>query len=93
MKNLLKVGGAIQDIVFGTVLLSLGLLWSADVNPSNSDCAALRAMTGSEGESAVMLFGIFLQLLKFCGAWIVHSPNNFLIAPPMCGLSIYSTIL
>ena len=29
---------------------------------------ALRAMTGHEGESAVMLFGIFIQLLKLCGA-------------------------
>ena len=30
--------------------------------------AALRAMTGPEEESAVMLFDIFIQLLKLCGA-------------------------
>jgi len=30
--------------------------------------AALRAMTGPEGESAVILFGIFIQLLEDCGA-------------------------
>ena len=88
MKNLMKVGDAIQNNVFGTVLLSLGLLFRwigtsrrADNYLSNLDCEALRAMTGSEGESAVMLFGIFMQILKFCGALIVHSPNNFLIAP------------
>ncbi|MEI6138459.1 MAG: hypothetical protein WCP85_04305 [Mariniphaga sp.] len=67
MENLLKVGGAIQNNVFGKVLLSLGLLWSANNYLSNLDCAALRAMTGSEGESAVTLFGIFMQLLKRCG--------------------------
>ena len=50
------------------MFLSLGLLWSAGDSVSNLDCAALRAMTGSEGESAVMLFGIFVQILKFCGA-------------------------
>ena len=55
--------------------------------------AALRAMTDLEGESTVMLFGIFIQLFKFCGAMIVHSPNNFLIAPPMCRLILYSTTL
>ncbi|MEI6141373.1 MAG: hypothetical protein WCP85_19035 [Mariniphaga sp.] len=32
------------------------------------DFAALRAMTGLEGESAVILFGFFMQLLKLCGA-------------------------
>ena len=53
---------------FGTVLPSLGLLWSADVNPSNSDCAALRAMTGHERESAVILLVFFIQLVKLCGA-------------------------
>jgi hypothetical protein len=42
MENLLKVGGTIQNNVFGTVLLSLGLLWSADNYLSNLDCAALR---------------------------------------------------
>ena len=35
---------------------------------SNLDCAALRAMTGPKGESAVMLFGILMQLLELCGA-------------------------
>ena len=68
MTTLLKVCGAIQNNVFGTVLLSLGLLCRADDYVSNLDCAALRAMTGSEGESSVKLFGIFIQLLKLCGA-------------------------
>ena len=53
---------------FGKVLLSMGLLCRAGVYPSNLDCAALRAMTGTEGESAVRLFVIFPQLLKPCGA-------------------------
>jgi hypothetical protein len=57
---------------------------------SNLNCAPLRSMTGSEGESAVMLFGIFMQLLKFCGALIVHSPNNFQIAPLVDGLIFYN---
>ena len=48
----------------------------ADIHLSNSDCAALRAMTGSEGESAVMLFGIFMQLLILGGA--IH---NFVCCP------------
>jgi hypothetical protein len=48
MKNLLKVGGAIQNNVFGPVLLSLGLRCRAGDYPSNSDCVALRAMTGLE---------------------------------------------
>ena len=39
----------------------------ADHYVSNLDCAALRAMTGREGESAVMLFVVFAQLLKLCG--------------------------
>ena len=55
--------------------------------------AALREMTGPEGESAVMLFGIFKQLLKFCDALIIHSFNIFLIAPLVHGLSIFSTTL
>ena len=33
-----------------------------------SSRSALRAMTGSEGESAVISFGIVTQLLKHCGA-------------------------
>jgi hypothetical protein len=57
-----------QNIVFGIVLLSLGLLWSAVDYLSNIDSTALRAMTVSKGESAVMLFVIFPQLLKLCGA-------------------------
>ena len=65
---LIKVCGAIRNIVFGTVLLSLGLLCRASNHPSNSDCAALRAMTGHEGESAVMLFVVFPHPLKPCGA-------------------------
>ena len=46
----------------------MGLLCRAGVYPSNWDGAALRAMTGPEGESAVMLFVIFPQLLKLRGA-------------------------
>jgi len=46
----------------------LGLLWSADNYHSNSDCAALRAMTGAEDGGAVILFAGFIQLLKLCGA-------------------------
>jgi hypothetical protein len=44
---------------FGIVLFCLGLLWSAGDYLSNLNCAALRAMTGHEGESAVRLFVIF----------------------------------
>ena len=38
------------------------LLWSAVDYLSNLDCAALRAMTGPEGEGAVMLFATFGKL-------------------------------
>ncbi|MEI6142639.1 MAG: hypothetical protein WCP85_25420 [Mariniphaga sp.] len=55
-----------QNNVSGTVLLRMGLLWSAGAYLSNSDCAALRAMTGHEGESAASLFVVFIQLLKRC---------------------------
>ena len=48
-----------QNNVFGTVLLRMGLLWSAGNYLSNLDCAALRAMTDRDDESAVMLFVIF----------------------------------
>ena len=58
------------------MLPSLGLLWNADVNPLNKDSAAFRAMTGSEGESAVSLSVTFGILLKRCG--VIHS---FLQAP------------
>ncbi len=44
------------------VLLSLGLLCRADDHLSNLDCTALRAMTGHEEESAVMMFVNFLKL-------------------------------
>ena len=50
----------LQNIVFGTVLLRMRLLCRAGDYLSNLDCAALRAMTGPEGESAVILFGIFM---------------------------------
>jgi hypothetical protein len=50
------------------VLISLGLLWSAGDYFSNWDRAALRAMTAHEDESAVILFGILMQLLEVCGA-------------------------
>ena len=68
MTTLLKVCGEIKKNVFGTVLHWMVLLCRADNYPSNKDCAALRAMTGSEGESAVMLFLFFSNFLKFCGA-------------------------
>ena len=57
-----------QNNVFGTLLLRMGLLCRADDYVSYLDRAALRAMTGPKGESAVILFGIFIQLLKPCGA-------------------------
>ena len=66
--TLIKVCDAILNNVFGTVLLMMGLLWSAGDYLSNLDCAALRAMTSLEGESAVIMFVIFMQLLKPCGA-------------------------
>ena len=76
------VGCVIQNIVFGTVLLSIGLLFRwipektvqagtcrrTDDYVSDLDYAAIWAMTGLEGESAVMLFGTIMQLLKLCGA-------------------------
>ncbi|MEI6139294.1 MAG: hypothetical protein WCP85_08515 [Mariniphaga sp.] len=37
-----------QNNVFVTVLLKMGLLWSADDYRSNFVCAALRAMTGPD---------------------------------------------
>ena len=54
MKSRLKVG-VTSEQCFGTVLLSLGLLWRANDYLSNSDCAALRAMTDPKCESAVLL--------------------------------------
>ena len=46
--NSLRSYGTRLNIVFGTVLLSLGLLWSAIDCFSNLASAALRAMTGLE---------------------------------------------
>ena len=43
---------------------------------SNVDYAALRALTGPERESAVMVFVIIIQLLKLCGAF-----HNFACFP------------
>ena len=60
LKCLMKqshVWSTFQNIVFGTVLLSLGLLCRADNYHSNLDSDALRAMTGLKGESAGMLLG------------------------------------
>ena len=37
-----------QNIIFGTVLRKMGLLWSVDDYRSNFVRAALRAMTGPE---------------------------------------------
>ncbi len=57
------------------MLLNLRLLFRwigtsrrANIYLSNSDRVALSAMTGLEGESAVILFVIFSQLLKLYGA-------------------------
>jgi hypothetical protein len=71
---------ALSKHVFGTVLPGMGLLCRAGNHLSNSDCAALRAMTGSEGERAVRLFVTFGQLLKLCSAI-----QNLTIKLP-CGL-------
>ena len=62
------VWSTVRNIVFGIVLHSLGLLCRADDYLSNLECPALRAMTGHEGESAVMLFVVFSHPLKPCGA-------------------------
>ena len=74
--TLLKVCEAIQNNVFGTVLLRMGLLWSAGDYLSNLDCAALRAMTGHEGESAGMLLGTIFETL-----W--RNPQNCFFRPPV----------
>ena len=71
----------------------MGLLWSADNHLSNFFRAALHAITGHEGESEVILFVIFPELLMLCGAWIIRYPNNFLISPLVDRLIIYSTII
>ena len=47
------------DNVFGIMLLNMGLLCRAENHLSNLDCAILRAMTGPEWESAVILYVIF----------------------------------
>jgi len=52
----------------GLLFRRIGTSVRAGDNLSNSDCTALRAMTGLKGESAIMLFVVFLQLLKLCGA-------------------------
>ena len=84
--TLLKVCEAIQNNVFGTVLLRMGLLWSAGDYLSNLDCAALRAMTGHEGESAGMLFVTFSPTLKLCG-----SLRNFACFPKALTLDVVSS--
>ena len=77
----------------------MGLLCRADDWVSNLECAALRAMTGLEGESASILFGIFIQLFELCGAiqvledlplWIVIANENvdiqlFAVSKCECG--------
>jgi len=57
-----------QNVVFGTVPLRKGLLCRADDYLPNFNCAALRAMTGPERQSAIRLFVIIIHLLKLCGA-------------------------
>jgi hypothetical protein len=54
-----------QNNLFGTVLLSLGLLWSAGDYLSNLDCFALRAMTSTKRDSTVMLFVVFPNFYCF----------------------------
>jgi hypothetical protein len=74
VSRIMKQGEAIPCLkrlpeqCFGKVLLCMRLLCRAGAYLSNLDCAALRAMTVPEGESAVILFGIFIQLLEDCGA-------------------------
>ena len=53
---------------------------------SNLDCAALRAMTGHEGESAGMLFVTFSPTLKLCG-----SLRNFACFPKALTLDVVSS--
>ena len=64
----------------------MGLLWSAGDYLSNLDCAALRAMTGHEGESAGMLFVTFSPTLKLCG-----SLRNFACFPKALTLDVVSS--
>ena len=54
-----------KTLFSGKVLIILGLLWRANVYPLNLDCAARRAMTGPERESAVRLFVLSDSLPRF----------------------------
>ena len=47
------------ELCFGTVLLRMGLLWSAVDYLSNLNYAVLRAMTAHEVEGAIILFVTF----------------------------------
>jgi hypothetical protein len=70
-----------QNNVFGTVLLRMGLLCRADDYVSEVDCAALRAMTITEDESADILFVTFGRLFIFCG--VLHKFARFrMLIPP-----------
>jgi hypothetical protein len=72
------------------VLGSLGLLWSADVDLSNSDCAALRAMTGPIRESAVMLSAVLFQLLKL---WVaIHDFDDSVSILPFSFSFFYNSL-
>ena len=61
----------------GLLFRWIGTSRRADNHLSNLDCAALRAMTSTKGEGAVMLFVILPQLLQLCGA-----NHNFVIDRP-----------
>jgi len=77
---------ALSKHCFWHLLHCLGLLCRAGVYPSNLDYAALRAMTGRDGEGAVMLFVIFTQLLKRCGTL-----RNFVSFPKALPLAVVSS--
>jgi len=59
----------------------MGLLCRAGDYVSKLVCSALRAMTGPKGKSAVMVFMVFIQLLKLCGA--IHDFDCFPKALPL----------
>ena len=72
------VGGVIQNSVLGQCFLVWDCFGVQIIIFQNISCSALRAMTGHEGESADILFGIVMQHLRVCGA--IHNfdyPSGF----------------
>jgi hypothetical protein len=59
----------------------MGLLCRAEDYLSNLSCAALRAMTDPVWVCADMLFMMFMQLMKVCGA--IHDFDRFPKALPL----------